>query len=390
MNPSSSGWIKKLLLFLETDSTLIEQSEEAFYNNLKASGFIYGTNIKVVNTYFDDNIFSDEEKSKLNLCIVLYQTHYKLNREANFIDSIIDFYTKISNAKKSFFKDILNEKKSSKQLEKIIHKRIQIDDNFFTKNFNYFVINALLYVDVLAYRKYLMTGNITKIFIKNLEAAIETIVLKVLNSKLNRSNYDESLIKLFESSLRYQNHKVVNYSESITYMNTVFQKQYILDISCMATWSDKTIDVNEQHFIYELSSDLNLDHTKAKRSIQMVNHFYSIYKDHIALLSSKNIIQSFYNNSTKMVRLLISRNRRRLYKELIDSKELMLLLSQSTIRDLTREEQKKVQEQLLDIIKSIPSLAIFLLPGGMLLMPLFIKLIPKLLPSAFDDNRIED
>ncbi|RZN76658.1 MAG: hypothetical protein EVB12_06305, partial [Winogradskyella sp.] len=40
--------------------------------------------------------------------------------------------------------------------------------------------------------------------------------------------------------------------------------------------------------------------------------------------------------------------------------------------------------------KSIPSLAIFMLPGGMLLLPLFVKFIPKLLPSAFDENRIED
>ncbi len=49
-----------------------------------------------------------------------------------------------------------------------------------------------------------------------------------------------------------------------------------------------------------------------------------------------------------------------------------------------------MQEQLLDIFKTIPSLAIFMLPGGAILLPLFVKFIPKLLPSAFDDNRIED
>ena len=100
--------------------------------------------------------------------------------------------------------------------------------------------------------------------------------------------------------------------------------------------------------------------------------------------------QSFYNNSSKMVNKLITRNSKRLYQELKDSKELMVLLSQSTMRDLSSEEQKKVQEQLLDIFKSIPSLAIFLLPGGALLLPLVVKFIPKLLPSAFDENRIED
>ena len=57
---------------------------------------------------------------------------------------------------------------------------------------------------------------------------------------------------------------------------------------------------------------------------------------------------------------------------------------------MTKDEQKKVQDQLLDVFKSIPSLAIFILPGGALLLPLVVKFIPKLLPSAFDDNRIED
>ena len=91
-----------------------------------------------------------------------------------------------------------------------------------------------------------------------------------------------------------------------------------------------------------------------------------------------------------MVKKLITRNSKRLYQELKDSKELMVLLTQSTKRDLTPIEQKKVQAQLLDIFKSIPSLAIFLLPGGALLLPLVVKFIPKLLPSAFDENRIEE
>ena len=76
-------------------------------------------------------------------------------------------------------------------------------------------------------------------------------------------------------------------------------------------------------------------------------------------------------------------------KELAESKELMSLLAQSTLRDLNKDEKKKVKKQLLDICKSIPSLTIFLLPGGGLLLPLLIKFIPQLLPSAFNEN-LED
>jgi len=37
----------------------------------------------------------------------------------------------------------------------------------------------------------------------------------------------------------------------------------------------------------------------------------------------------------------------------------------------------------------MPSLAIFLLPGGAILLPIVIKLFPDILPSAFQENIID-
>jgi hypothetical protein len=62
------------------------------------------------------------------------------------------------------------------------------------------------------------------------------------------------------------------------------------------------------------------------------------------------------------------------------------LLRKSASEKLTLEEKKKIRNQLLDICKSIPSLTIFLVPGGSLLLPILIKFIPQLLPSAFNEN----
>lgn len=252
------------------------------------------------------------------------------------------------------------------------------------------MINALLFVDVLAYQEYLKHETVSTTYIKNIEGSIEVITLSVLNSKTHKTQYDDSLIELFESSLRYQDTSHISYEEAVGNIKTRQEKCYLLDIASMATWSDRTIDMDEQHFLHQLCKDLEMNKEFVKQSIRSVNHFYTLHKGDIALLSSKNIVKTFYNNSTRIVRLLISRNSKRLQKELKQSKELMVLLSKSTVRDLTESEQKKVQDQLLDIFKSIPSLAIFILPGGALLLPLFVKLIPKLLPSAFDDNRIEE
>lgn len=390
MNPSSAGWINKLLKEISENDPYLKHEKASFYDALRSCGFIYGSNLGIVAQIIPKKDLTESELCKTNLCLALYYTHANSNCDISFIESVIRFYTEIDQIKTSFFQDLLGGKKSSEQLEKIIHKRIQIDANVLTKNFNYFIINALLFVDVLAYQTYLENLKISTKYLKNMEASIASITLDVLNSKETKNQYDESLIKLFESSLRYQENSHITYKKAIKNVNSELEKYYILDLACMATWSDQMIDVKEQHFLEKLGQDLELNMSKTHQSIATVNHFYTVNKDNIALLSSKNIVQSFYNNSSKMVNKLITRNSKRLYRELKDSKELMVLLSQSTVRDLNKDEQKKVQEQLIDIFKSIPSLAIFLLPGGALLLPLVVKFIPKLLPSAFDENRIEE
>ncbi|MBU2938946.1 hypothetical protein KO494_05250 [Lacinutrix sp. C3R15] len=390
MNPSASGWISKLLNTIKTNDAMEQTATSAFYLALRESGFIYGNNVAIVQNLFDKKDFSNEEICKVNLLLAFHFSYKKLDGAENFTDSVIDFYTKIEEYKTSYFSELLGEKKSNGLLEKIIHKRVLIDNNLISKSFNYFITNALLYIDVLAYKHFLKTKTITTSYIKNLEASIETIVLGVLSAKEAKSEYDTSLIRLFEQSLRYQKKHNITYNEAISFINSELETQYILDIACMATWTDADIDNKEHDFLNQLGADLQLEQTTINEAKASISLFYNTYKEQIVLLGSKNIVKTFYDNSSNMVIKLISRNSKRLLKELTQSKELMLLISQSTIRDLSDEEQKKVQGQLLDIFKSIPSLAIFMLPGGALLLPIVIKFIPKLLPSAFDDNRIEE
>jgi hypothetical protein len=390
MNPSASGWIKKLLLDLQKNQILNSVHINDLYFDLRGCGFIYGSNQAVVNDYVLNSDLTKEEYAKVNLLISLFVAYNNASGSESFVESVVNFYLAISEHKTSFFDDILNKKKSNIFLERIIHKRTQLDDNFLTKNFNYFITNALLFVDVLAYIEYLRKGHISEEYIKNLEATIETIVVDVLSSKKYKTKYDKSLIKLLESSLRYQNTNAISYDQAINLTNSQLEAYYLLDIACMASWGDQKIDPNEKSFLKQLGKDLKISPDKINQSLSSVEYFYTINKDNIALLSSKNVVKSFYDNSSKMVTKLISRNSKRLLNELRESKELMLLLSKSTIKDLTIEEQKKVQDQLIDIFKSIPSLAIFMLPGGALLLPLVIKFIPKLLPSAFDDNRVDE
>jgi len=91
-------------------------------------------------------------------------------------------------------------------------------------------------------------------------------------------------------------------------------------------------------------------------------------------------------NTVEEIKVLLQKNKSRLRQELMQSKEVMFLIKKSTHSKLTEEEKVKIKNQIIDICKSIPALAVFLLPGGSFLLPLLIKLIPDILPSAFRDD----
>ena len=86
------------------------------------------------------------------------------------------------------------------------------------------------------------------------------------------------------------------------------------------------------------------------------------------------------------IKELLNKNKTRFLKELEESREVVHLVQKSRKTALTEAERTKVKEQLLDICKAIPSFAVFMLPGGALLLPLLIKLIPDILPSAFRED----
>ncbi len=75
--------------------------------------------------------------------------------------------------------------------------------------------------------------------------------------------------------------------------------------------------------------------------------------------------------------------------ELRETGELGQLLARAAGgATLTADEKRKVKEQLVDLAKAVPALAIFAAPGGMLLLPLLAKLLPfSLLPGAWEKAR---
>lgn len=394
MNPSAKGWIDKFGHLVEQNKDAVKSFQD-LYGGLKKWGFVYGINVKSPRFIESEHTLSEDEHAKINLLTALYFT-YKLERVKHefdaFLETIFTFYTELNVRQISFLNKILAGSKTSAQLEKLMNSRVYLDDNVISKTFNSIITNSLLFIDVLTFKYYLNGGQHIREHAQLLEFLAMNIISHAFNSKeINKS--DEKLAQLFHASLSFIDSEERefdgSYRDMLMQKTSVWQNQYLLDIACMTVWEDKTLEYEESEFIFGIGKDLGFDEKQVARSLEEVTSFFKTNAQHIPFLKQDNLALQFYDSMTKSVRRMILRNRKRLLKEITESKELMNLISKATVQELSKEERRRMQNQLLDIFKSIPSLAIFMLPGGAVLLPLFVKLIPQLLPSAFDDNRIE-
>ncbi|WP_299224635.1 LETM1-related biofilm-associated protein [uncultured Psychroserpens sp.] len=393
MNPSTSGWIEKFC-FQISKKGIPYKSYQELYENLRSYGFIYGVNVGFTNHIEQIHNYSEDELAKINLITGLYQTYHfhkdSFSSEV-FIKDLLSFYKALEVSDLSLWDKLVIGKSDSSLLERLIHDRVQIDDNLLTRNFNKSITNSLLFVDVLTFDQYLSNGIEPKSYTANLESIIIGTLYQSLNSKSKVTDYDKEIIDLIETSATVPDAEldVEDLIYDIDYKINKHEKQYLIDLMCLSTWDDEILEKSEYQFLIQLAKRLELEVPIIQESILCVAKFHTKHKKEVLLFQQKNPITNFYENSSQLVNKLIRRNSKRLVKEVNQSKELMLLISKSTHTELSKDEQKKLQSQLLDILKTIPSLAIFMLPGGAILLPIFAKLIPNMLPSAFDDNRID-
>jgi hypothetical protein len=163
-------------------------------------------------------------------------------------------------------------------------------------------------------------------------------------------------------------------------------RRHLLDLTLMLILADRNFTEAEQRFVAELGQRLGLWEEELEQSQAALLAFLLRNESKLHFLKERTHVRVLAERVAERAQVMLRKNLDRIVNEVRETRELYDLLVKSRNVALTAEEKQKVRAQLYDILKTIPTLAIFALPGGSVALPILIRLLPfNLLPTSFED-----
>jgi ribosomal protein L7/L12 len=428
MNPSDKGWLHKYIDF-RIDFKLEEsykQYLEEIINNVsfeqfiyiinQPTGLLYGFPIKYHSiTHPKEEEWQEKDKIKIFLVESMLHAglfHYQIDVNSNFEKAVcnqlsLDISNFYNACYPSMTKSLLSLFKSSKDTlditEKIIDKRTNIKTSTHKHLWTRFFHNSLLFLDVIHFSQWLETEEDKRSdFIAHSNENMRLNLLKVIaaaaSSSLTINPEEKNIFQVFlhSSFLSEENERIANnyLNNSLTLKDIDFNdfdswlvKKFVLELAILTIWADQKLEKKELIFIRNLCRAMNLSAEELDASMLSIESYVVENWENVFYLQDKQNFRLIKDNMSKRIHKTLKNNKKKLQQEIYESKELVELLVKSTKTSLNAEEKDKVKKQLIDILKTIPAFAIFMLPAGTILLPLVMKFIPKhiLYPSSFHE-----
>lgn len=163
-------------------------------------------------------------------------------------------------------------------------------------------------------------------------------------------------------------------------------RRFMLEAVMMTVLIDRDYTDAEDRYLHQVVERLELWEGELNQSLMALEVFLIHQEDRLDVLKDRAFFINAGQSLAGHASAVLSKNLERIVTEIKETQELYTLMLKSTHAQLSAEEKEKVRHQLLDIMKTIPALAIFALPGGAIILPILIKLLPfNLLPSSFED-----
>ena len=413
LSPGSKNWIPKFFQLLEKgvislDLELIQNTESDLTHFVShRTGLVYGNALHLLfSNQLNSSKYTNDEKLKLLLFETLLFTYLRKNQgefdKDAFLESLSAFYGDTKEGGVFAWFDRVFTGKVDLSIEEILTQRIQVKSTFFGANYwlNH-LSNAFVFLDIVMYRAFL-EGQIQS-FSRQYSEYASSLMNGVIYAAYTDNNAEDT-------EQRVLGHFLAS-TDLVKSIKTRFENRILTGITLRQLEKECVEDKLLSKFTFELGlfliqgthipneaelkklnflgHALDLSDKEMQESREMCNAYMLQNHTEILVFQSETETGYVFKAFSKRWIRILGRNKDKLIQEIRESKELMALIQKSTKEELSTEEKEQVRKQFLDLIKTMPSLALFLLPGGSLLLPLILKLVPELMPSAFKVNEIE-
>jgi hypothetical protein len=387
------------------------------YKTLHITGLLFGHPTKpLFSNHIEFEEWPNNEKMKYIFTELLYHLYFFENKKELLVtdDKSVDLlFEKATNHILAFFlkyapdedeNGVFNflalfSKKDDNylQLEKILDKRINFILMTHMKYWTGASYNTFIFLDLVYYN--LSMDNPSKQYYRKHEAVqlqILKIIIAAFLSKEVLLFKDRNILNYFLSSAivsESSQKRITRYLEKgltldeMQFSNTLHPifNLIFLEIGIIAVLSDRYKKEVDQQFIANLAEKLEIDSDTLENSYLMVESFMDKNGSEVLYLKEKHKLNLFSSSVNQRLLSMIKKNKAKIIREISESKELVELLLKAQNTQLSKEEKDKVKEQISDLLRTIPSLTIFMIPGGSLLLPVLYKILPEelLKPSSF-------
>ncbi len=166
-------------------------------------------------------------------------------------------------------------------------------------------------------------------------------------------------------------------------------RRFLLEQVHLAAIVDGRVDAEEAAYLRELAATFEISVEQVAAIEAAIADYFSDPDDILDAFEVLGAGQAVSMALIDRIAVELADNWDRIQLELKETGELGLLLGKAARgARLTPEERAKAPEQLIDVAKVVPQLAIIAAPGGMILFAALLKVLPvAFLPSSFDPER---
>ena len=413
MKPGEKGWLKKYLDFrqellqeLTSEGRKSSHPDFSLYRVIQPTGLMYGQPVRTFD-HPDSHEWSKQDCMKILLAeslisssLLFHERPVKNSEEFSVVtmktlESIINFYNHIFPELATPTKTLFGRKKTSLELaERILDKRIERTvepkGNFWTQFFH----NSLLFLDIFIFGQWIHTNadKIVSDFFKYEREELRTSLVKIMAAAAHANaivEFEErKLMEYFLQSAQLPPDKKKECQDifekgisieeiNLPTNNSWILKKYFLEIAILTIWADKKLEDVELLFLRRFADTLSFSEEELENSMVAIEGFVlEHWKDLLHLQDKKNYQQVNDQYIKRMIKIT-ERNRNRLVRKAKDSEALMSLLIQARSQELTDTEKCSLQEQLIEMLKVIPTFDIVSLPQRYLTLPILMQILPK-------------